>query len=257
MPPPGTVICFMCKAIINYKKKDITKFEKHMNSHHNAYYGIEYLLAGCASDKKSFFAKEEASEKEDDATVESVNVTLEEKPAVQKSKQSTKYFPCLYCNKCFTVFDNMEEHVLRKHSNKPDATTRLAKLREENAVEDEEDVSDKENDVNKKMSRSELKKQTMPSAVKKKAGLENKIETKRKGPAAIAEPGQTAGNGKVCPLCNKEFRKKSFMRFHFQDIHQPGEFPCKGCGKMFTSNNKMSSHYSRHCNPNRKKRMTL
>ena len=36
---------------------------------------------------------------------------------------------------------------------------------------------------------------------------------------------------------------------HFEDLHQPGEFPCPGdeklCGKVFTSRNKMSSHYSR------------
>ena len=37
---------------------------------------------------------------------------------------------------------------------------------------------------------------------------------------------------------------------HFEDLHQPGEFPCPGderiCGKVFTSRNKMSSHYSRY-----------
>ena len=39
---------------------------------------------------------------------------------------------------------------------------------------------------------------------------------------------------------------------HFEDLHQPGEFPCPGdesiCGKVFTSRNKMSSHYSRYYN---------
>jgi hypothetical protein len=52
----------------------------------------------------------------------------------------------------------------------------------------------------------------------------------------------------------------------FEDIHQPGDYPCPGpdCGKVplvlslhssqvFTSRNKMSSHRSRNCNPNKPK----
>jgi len=72
------------------------------------------------------------------------------------------------------------------------------------------------------------------------------------GSNLIAEPGQEPGDGTVCPLCSKEFPKNGPMRSHFVDIHQPGEFPCAGCKKVFTSKNKMSSHYSRNC-----KRKTL
>ena len=100
--------------------------------------------------------------------------------------------------------------------------------------------------------------------------------------------------GTSCPLCGKQFPKNGPMRRHFEDIHQPGEYPCpgEGCGKVqhiswelklqfymrynlamwqckchnvsvtnvsqvFTSKNKMSSHRSRNCNPNKDRRKTL
>jgi len=70
---------------------------------------------------------------------------------------------------------------------------------------------------------------------------------KGSGSKHVAQKGEDPGNGTVCPLCSKEFPKNGPMRRHFEDIHQPGEFPCAGCGKVFSSKNKMSSHYSRNC----------
>ena len=57
-----------------------------------------------------------------------------------------------------------------------------------------------------------------------------------------------------CKECGKEFASEAGKDRHIEDIHQSGNFPCPGdkeiCGKVFSSRNKMSSHYSRHCNPN-------
>ena len=41
-------------------------------------------------------------------------------------------------------------------------------------------------------------------------------------------------SGTTCPLCGKQFPKNGPMRRHFEDIHQPGEYPCpgEGCGKV-------------------------
>merc|ERR1712051_150157 len=63
-----------------------------------------------------------------------------------------------------------------------------------------------------------------------------------------------SGVGTECPKCHKFV---TLPKQHMEDMHSPpGHFPCRGgakCGKVFTSKNKESSHYSRHCNPNKKK----
>jgi len=88
---------------------------------------------------------------------------------------------------------------------------------------------------------------------------EGSIINQRKSPQVIGKkpkksPYVSPGEGVPCPECNKEFRNQAVLDRHFEDLHQPGEFPCPGdeklCGKVFTSRNKMSSHYSRNCNPN-------
>ena len=100
----------------------------------------------------------------------------------------------------------------------------------------------------------ELKRKNMTSttSVPKKKSSVNVKKGRQAINYSIVEPDQTAGEGIVCPICSKEFLKNGPMRRHFEDIHQPGEFPCSGCQKIFTSKNKMSSHYSRHCNPKRR-----
>jgi len=67
------------------------------------------------------------------------------------------------------------------------------------------------------------------------------------GSGDVAPPGTDPGPGNVCPICEKEFKSNGPMKRHFEDIHQPGEFPCPGCQRIFTSRNKVSSHYSRNC----------
>jgi hypothetical protein len=55
------------------------------------------------------------------------------------------------------------------------------------------------------------------------------------------------GTGIACPDCGKEFFSQSRMQSHHVDLHQPGHFPCpgQGCGKVFSSKNKQTSHYSK------------
>ena len=87
-----------------------------------------------------------------------------------------------------------------------------------------------------------------------KRDLSNKVKVMGKrtsGGGMLAEPDENPGDGLVCPLCQKEFQANGPMRRHFEDIHQPGEYPCKGCNKVFSSKNKVSSHYSRNCKSRR------
>ena len=100
----------------------------------------------------------------------------------------------------------------------------------------------------KKKKRSLLKQQLSRSAESSRV----KVTGNRTSNAILAGPEETAGSGNTCPLCHKEFPSNGPMKRHFEDIHQPGEFPCKGCHKVFSSKNKVSSHYSRNC-----KRRTL
>lgn len=47
--------------------------------------------------------------------------------------------------------------------------------------------------------------------------------------------------------------------FNFTDVPVQGHFPCKGCWKIYTSNlkrkNKLSFHWSSHCNDKREDAM--
>ena len=135
-------------------------------------------------------------------------------------------------------------------------------------------------DIKKRLENKSLVKVTPVKG--KKLKLKNKkfkklqkIDRSRTPNKRIADPNEDPGTGTSCPLCGKQFPKNGPMRRHFEDIHQPGEYPCpgEGCGKVrfqyfskltnfmqiFTSKNKMSSHRSRNCNPNnpKERRQTL
>merc|ERR1719342_558359 len=101
-----------------------------------------------------------------------------------------------------------------------------------------------------KLKVKERKKSDEGSFSKRKRSFQEEVSGKKSKKSPYVSPGK----GKPCPDCNKEFRNQAVLDRHFEDLHQPGEFPCPGdesiCGKVFTSRNKMSSHYSRNCNPN-------
>ena len=61
-----------------------------------------------------------------------------------------------------------------------------------------------------------------------------KIDRSRTPNKKIAGANEDPGSGTSCPLCGKQFPKNGPMRRHFEDIHQPGEYPCpgEGCGKV-------------------------
>ena len=229
------------------------------------------------------------STKDNDTTLEEdAEEFVLSKSKSNKSKPEAKAarFQCDDCPISFTQASNLEEHRSRKHKDK---STKKSKSKEildtidrKNGLDGEFTLKDFKtaSDILKKTSKVAL---TPNSSLKSNVGKaviglstkkvknddvsvdEETIERKSLssttpvpnnkkggGSSLVAEPGQDPGEGTVCPLCSKEFPKNGPMRNHFVDIHQPGEFPCKGCQKVFTSKNKMSSHYSRNC-----KRKTL
>jgi len=231
------------------------------------------------------------SVKDNDTTLEEDAeevVSSKSKPKPNKSKLEAQAarFQCDDCPISFTQSGNLEEHISRKHKNKSNKKSKskeiLDSIDRKNGLDGEFTLKDFKtaSDASKKTSIATLtpKSASKSNTAKVVVGLATKkvknddvpvneetIERKslssttpvpknKKGGGAslVAEPGQDPGEGTVCPLCSKEFPKNGPMRNHFVDIHQPGEFPCKGCQKVFTSKNKMSSHYSRNC-----KRKTL
>ena len=116
MDPVGTIVCFLCKAFVSYRDNESSKFVRHMNSQHNAYFGMEYLLAGCSKniqddpDTKDDVTDGIHDESDNDQT------TLEEEDAMEGEEPIM--FPCSYCPKSFKKADNLEEYIQRRHGSK-------------------------------------------------------------------------------------------------------------------------------------------
>ena len=246
MRPAGTVICFLCKGHVPYTKDNMAKFERHMATDHSAYFGMDYLLAGCKmTDDERLAVTDVVREKEVDTrearprgeeeddgpvtTLEEGQVTpvgVEEDPLSSQSSQQPRVrvkeervqrqFRCSHCPKSFSLSDSLDEHLRRKHPGR-------AKITPTGGM--------------KKMKKGAIVKQGQ-MVIKRKS-------MSRPRP----QPDIPEGEGFPCGECGRVYRTEAMQKFHYTDVHVQGHFPCKGgCGKIFTSKNKMSSHWSRHCN---------
>ena len=246
MTPEGSVRCFMCHGFIPFSPLQTVKFERHMKTDHNVFYGLEFLLAGCRmTEEERKTVNDVVVEKESDPIQEtepSLEVfvpvaTLEEGEVhedpetrdIKMERISVDSYNCDFCQKSFTLQENLQEHIGRKHPNKK-KSRKLSQSKAARSV---------------KLPRG-FQKQKLISRPRK-------IVTPRRQSQDIPE-----GEGFPCKECGKEFRTQSMAEFHYTDVHVTGHFPCKGnCGKVFTSKNKMSSHWSRHCNPRNRNRLSM
>jgi len=301
MQPNGTIICFLCKGFVSYKEGDSSKFTRHMNNEHMAYFGMEYLLAGCSMSEEERLAvrdvikdRIEPTDRPGPAPNNTVVATLEEIDSTVKTKSGSR-FPCSQCPISFTMDVNLKAHMevhkkqARLSSGRTIRVGRSSEILE--AIEKKEvvkntsknadtvkeesnksaaELSPKDSKSNKenlgkesKLSLNELKSKLKESSatvpvpkskkqLKKLKSNSSKLNKTGTGSTEVASPDQDPGDGNNCPVCSKEFKTNGPMRRHFEDIHQPGEFPCKGCGRVFTSKNKVSSHFSRNCKDRRK-----
>lgn len=323
MQPPNTIVCFMCKGFVSYKDNNPSKFNKHMNSEHMAFFGLEYLLAGCSMSEDERFAVRDVIKDriEPSDTVVSKDATLEEDSIGDENekKNTTSRHPCPHCNVSYTFKVDLTSHIESKHTKSstnsdrdlisksktlvigkkcgPNLGQKLSKeeawkmatetrRKDLTSTSKAADITRKDN---KKDTASPIKKVIAKTIESPRDGME--LDTEEPAPLnvlkkkillakssskvtpdkkilvdksntpskVVAAESEDPGSGTVCPACNKEFKLNTHMRLHFKDIHQPGHFPCTGenCGKVFTSKNKMSSHRSRHCNPNKAQRRTL
>ena len=244
----------MCQGFVPYNPENPVKFTKHMKSDHSAFFGVEYLLAGCRmTEEERRTVNEVVGEKEvGDVDGEITNsepsteiffpvTTLEEGELeadydwrnIKQEKVTENSHKCDFCLKSFTVQENLVEHINRRHPTKEDKRSQPACLRKKS------------------------------SSVKLPRGFQNKntkiINRKRKSTNPRRQQQNIPeGEGFPCRECGKVFRTENMEKFHYTDCHVQGHYPCKGgCGKIFTSKNKMSSHWSRHCNPRKQNRMSM
>lgn len=366
-----TLVCFLCRGIVSYKDCNPSKFNKHMNYEHNAYYGLEYILAGCTMSNEERMAVREVTR---DRTDTPVKEREEAKESILEKKfkpSETRKKKCPNCPISFVFQADLAAHLESSHPDNEESRMRSSSDEEESgsgsgsidhkknrelvdkikdskenrelvdkirdfnkasqllkekanggsapeamkqggvekgkgltlkmtkeeawnaatkrstrgslSKEDEENSSVLEAKMSEESGSGKVKKEPLKDIKKrlenkslgkvtpvkgKKLKLKNKkfkklqkIDRSRTPNKQIADANEDPGTGTSCPLCGKQFPKNGPMRRHFEDIHQPGEYPCpgEGCGKIFTSKNKMSSHRSRNCNPNnpKERRQTL
>lgn len=234
----------------------MAKFEKHMATDHSAFFGMEYLLAGCKmSEDERLAVTDVVTEKEgrstgahNDEDDEPLAATLEEgevdndadddplSNAVnvkqERVLQKQRPFKCDYCAKSFTLSDNLEEHISRRHP----AQAKQMKSTSAKVM---------------KLQRGFQKQIQIKSSI---SMVKSKSKKRMSMPVTQHRQDIPEGEGFPCGECGRVYKTESMQKFHYTDVHVQGHFPCRGnCGKVFTSSNKMSSHYSRHCNPNRKR----
>jgi len=265
MGTAGTLICFMCEVPVNCRNGSFSNLDDHMRNIHKIKRGNSYLLAGCfMSEDERDAVKDVISEK-----IDQVFQGQEEEPVQMTTVKSGSRHRCPQCPISFTVEENLREHLERKHKVRSrgvritpvvSSAPRLSKLNTLGKIEKrterrsvpanikfEATTRSEEEDIDDPLSSSPQPRRKTGRMKKQHGGIGRQATPRYSGNAVLASPDEDPGSGRECPLCQKEFPANGPMRRHFEDIHQPGEYPCKGCGKVFTSKNKVSSHYSRNC----------
>jgi len=242
--------CFMCDVEVSYRKNDFSKLENHLRNEHRIKREYNYLLAGC-------FMTGDEREAVKDVISDKIEMAVEVPVQKSSSNRSDVRFRCSHCPISFTMKENLREHLERKHKVKASKGVIISKVSRRSApgelgVKSERAMDEDEDDP---LGSTPERQKNKKSFMKTKPKRMSMVRPKSTGDYAIAAPGEVPGDGKVCRLCEKQFPNNPSMKRHFEDIHQPGEFPCKGCGKIFTSMNKVSSHYSRNCKERERRSM--
>ena len=180
---------------------------------------------------------------------------------VGEERSRTRY-KCDYCSLSFTLQSNLAQHLDRKHKTFKLEVGGINTGIEGGGMKGLDIMSLSTPvfiDTNKIKTEPGIENARKEKHTRKKSNRELKTDrifrrnsVSITGRPVLVELQNQPGDGKICRLCTKEFRSNCSMKRHFEDIHNPGEYPCKGCRKIFTSKNKLSSHYSRNC-----KRKTL
>jgi DNA-directed RNA polymerase subunit RPC12/RpoP len=91
-----------------------------------------------------------------------------------------------------------------------------------------------------------------PGQAGKKANTESLIHTdedcKRKltNPSSLAELPLNNNTEYVCDICEKVFRRKSYLQKHMNSHNKERPYPCQYCGKLFRSLTNRAKHVLQH-----------
>jgi len=145
-------------------------------------------------------------------------------------------FRCLECGLMFNLKIRLNRHM-KNHAKKREMMDTMLSVKAEMMTPNETSTPTK--------TLSKTPSTKTPTSKKISVKVESASKKPRGPPKNYIEP--PAGEGVACPDCGKRFRSQGPMMRHREDLHQPGEYPCRGCGRVFSSKNKVSSHYSRNC----------
>ena len=138
MRKPGTLCCILCRGMVQYRNRDNSKFIKHMENEHGAYFDLDFILATCFMDEDEKTAVKNVidtkNEDEDQVEVEETlaevsvkrerteEVDVEEKPAKVVKTEMTNasaeivIFNCTQCSQTFEKKEHLMNHVKTTHS---------------------------------------------------------------------------------------------------------------------------------------------
>jgi len=200
--------CYMCKVPVMCRNGNFSKIKEHLQFEHKVDNELGYLLAG-------FYMTDDEREAVKDLVAGKAGIDLKDLENVE------------------IVSSDPNANVL--------ITPMTVKVESQESEFEPEPIAE----IIKRTRRSAPGSISLTGDVKKEF-VSRKFSKFDEEPVIVG-PEEKPGRGRVCRVCGKKLSDTMNMRRHFKDVHQPGEFPCQVCGKIYTSSNKVYSHYTRYC----------
>ena len=204
--PSGTLYCILCRGLVTYRNKDSTRFVKHMENEHGAYFDHEFILATCMMDD-------------------------DEKKAV-KSVIISKYFDE---NTNIVVDDDNIE--IKKEPDEEFLMVEETKKQQNKRSRDKEitlDISTKEEPLGKVRKVRNYEDKSNNSMVEKQVASLPVVSFRNEK------------NKSVCSDCDASFEKEEYLKIHEKIMHSTeaskSRFYCTECDSSFTRKDNLTLH---------------
>jgi len=195
--------CFMCNVSVVYRRGNVSKIKEHLQFVHKVDNEVGYLIAG-------FFMTEDEREALKDAVADKAGIAVIE----EENLEIVSFAPS-------GNFNNLNKNLPQ--------TTVEVEPKEYSVL-----IKPSRRSANPSTIRSLLGgKDVSPMKTLVKKEYVSRVRRRLDDDPVIVGPDEVPGLGKVCRVCGKGYSDAVSMRRHFEDVHQPGEYPCKVCGKVF------------------------